>query len=238
MKVNFDIIDNHAIEIAGRYVDLHNNFDFVGFDYNVADKKIKLQWKKSNGDWVDKNEFSSLVLTHLGVTFLRVFDQDKKSTYEDDSCLGEITFFPSTEREINDSIVSQPKPNDKDDILYFFENGQLIRIQCEQIELGIEMPNEISDNSFAYSNLTEEEAFWVMWYFLNGHYELAGGEFNLSDILSASQSFEFDENGHFDGQVKGNSRVAPADSRMVSHWNEAVKKYREHGRPKPTPLTK
>ena len=151
MKVNFDIKENHAIEIAGRHIDLHNNFDFVGFDYNVADREIKLHWKKTNGDWVDKNEFSSLVLTHKGVTFLKVIEQDEKSTYEDDSCLGEITFFPSTTREINDSIVSQTKPTDGDDILYFFENGQLIRIHCEQIELGIKMPTEISDNNFASS---------------------------------------------------------------------------------------
>ena len=123
------------------------------------------------------------------MAFLRVIDQDEKSTYEDDSCLGEISFFPSTGREINDSIVPQTKPNDGDDILYFFENGQLIRIHCEQIELGIKMPNEISDNNFAYSNLTEEEAFWIMWYFLDGHYQLADGEFDLSDILSASQPF-------------------------------------------------
>lgn len=50
MKVNFNIKDNHAIEIAGRLIDLHNNFDFVGFDYNVADREIKLHWKKSSGD--------------------------------------------------------------------------------------------------------------------------------------------------------------------------------------------
>jgi hypothetical protein len=137
MKVNFDIKDNHAIEIAGRHIDLHNNFDFVGFDYNVADREIKIHWRKSDGDWVDKNEFSSLVLTHKGVTFLKVIEQDEKSTYEDDSCLGEITFFPSTAREINDSIVSQTKPNDGDDILYFFENGQLIRIHCKEIELSV-----------------------------------------------------------------------------------------------------
>ena len=93
MKVNFDIKDNHALEIPGRLIDLHNDFNFVGFDYNVADSEIKLHWKKSNGDWVDKNEFSSLVLTHIGVTYLKVIEQDEKSTYQDDSCLGEITFF-------------------------------------------------------------------------------------------------------------------------------------------------
>lgn len=137
MKVNFDITDNHALNFEGRHIDLHNNFDFVGFDYNVVGREIKLNWKKSSGDWVDKNEFSSLVLAHKAVTFLKVIDQDENSNYDDDSCLGEITFFPSTAREINDSIVPQSKPNDGDDIIYFFENGQRIRIHCEQIELSV-----------------------------------------------------------------------------------------------------
>ncbi|TJY67122.1 hypothetical protein FAZ19_09565 [Sphingobacterium alkalisoli] len=135
MKVNFDIIDNHALSIEGRLIDLHNNFDFVNFDYNVAEREIKLHWKKSNGDWVDENELSSLILTHSAVTFLKVIEQDEKSTYADDSCVGEITFFPSTAREINDSIVPQSKPNHGDDILYLFENGLVIRIHCEEIEL-------------------------------------------------------------------------------------------------------
>ena len=137
MKVNFDITDNHALNFEGRHIDLHNNFDFVGFDYNVVAREIKLNWKKSSGDWVDKNELSSLVLAHKAVTFLKVIDQDENSNYDDDSCLGEITFFPSTAREINDSIVPQSKPNDGDDIIYFFENGQRIRIHCEQIELSV-----------------------------------------------------------------------------------------------------
>lgn len=137
MNVNFDISDNHALTFEGQHIDLHNNFNFVGFDYNVADREIKLNWQKSDGDWVAKNELSSLVLTHKAVTFLKVIDQDEKSSYDDDSCLGEITFFPSTEREINDCIVPQSKPIDSDDIIYMFENGQRIRIHCEQIELKI-----------------------------------------------------------------------------------------------------
>ncbi len=238
MKVNFDIINNYSLCIVGRHIDLHNNFDFVGFEYNIADREIKLHWKKSNGEWVDSNEFSSLVLIHKEVTFLRIIDQDKDSNYVDDSCLGEITFFPSTAREINDSIIPQSKPIVGDDILYFFENGQRIRIHCEQIELNVKLPKEQSDNNFTYNKLTEEEAFWVMRYFLEEHYELSLGQFDVSDILSATQPFEFDDNGNFDGEVKGKRRIAPADSGMVWHWNEAVKKYREQGRPKPIQLKK
>ena len=135
MNVNFYIKDNHAIEIEGRHIDLHNNFDFRGFEYNVAKREIKLYWKKSSGDWVDKNELSRLTLIHKDVTFFKITDQNEKSTFEDEACLGEITFFPSTAREINDSIIPQPKPKGGDDILYFFENGRIIRIHCREIKL-------------------------------------------------------------------------------------------------------
>ena len=48
MKVNFDITDNHVLTVAGRHIDLHNNFDFIGFDYNIADWKIKQHWNKES----------------------------------------------------------------------------------------------------------------------------------------------------------------------------------------------
>ena len=176
MKVNFDITQNNALTIEGRHIDLHNNFDFVGFDYKVADREIKLHWKKSSGDWVDKNEFSSLVLTHSEVTFLNVINQDEKSTYEDDSCLGEITFFPSTAREINDSIIPQSKPNDSDDIIYMFENGQRIRIHCELVELKTNQGQVMYLNSGDWvENLTALEykkAKWKIFYYKKADFVL------------------------------------------------------------------
>jgi hypothetical protein len=54
----------------------------------------------------------------------------------------------------------------------------------------------MKENKFSNEKLTGEEAFWVMYYFLQGHYELSDGQFDVSDILSASQPFEFDTKGH------------------------------------------
>jgi len=143
MKVNFDIKDNIALKFEGHYIDLHNNFKFIGFDYNVNERELKMSWTKSNGDWVKENELSSLILTHKLITFLTITYPERKENFDDDKCLGEITFFPSSSREINDSMTNQAKPNDEDDILYFFENGQFIIINCEQVELSINLPNEI-----------------------------------------------------------------------------------------------
>lgn len=100
------------------------------------------------------------------------------------------------------------------------------------------MKESTSNNWFINEQLTAEESFWVMFYFLKGHYELSGGHFNLTDILSASQPFEFNEKGHFDGQVLGDRKVAPADSAMISDWNAAIKKFKEQGGPPTAKLTK
>lgn len=137
MIVNFDIKDNFALNYEGREVDLHNNFDFIGFDYNVAERQVQLRWKKPVGHWVDNNEISSLCLIHKAVNYLMVIEQDENSTYADDSCLGEITFVPSTLRDLNDIIVPQSEPSEEDDILYLFENGQRIRIHCKELELRV-----------------------------------------------------------------------------------------------------
>ncbi len=117
MKVDFEIIDNSVLNHNGRHIDLHNNFDLVGFDYNVQNREFKLYWIKSNGEWVHKNELNELTIIHKGVNYLKITNPDDKSTFEDDVCLGEISFFPSTAREINDSIIPQLQPNDGDDIL-------------------------------------------------------------------------------------------------------------------------
>ncbi|WP_156308933.1 hypothetical protein [Sphingobacterium endophyticum] len=101
--------------------------------------EIKLCWKKSIGIWVDKNEFSGLVLTHKSVNYLKVIEQDKNSTFDDYAYLGEITFSSSTLREMNDCIIPKSKPDEKDDILYLFENGVRIRIHCGQIKLNFQI---------------------------------------------------------------------------------------------------
>jgi hypothetical protein len=71
---------------------------------------------------------------------------------------------------------------------------------------------------------------------IKGELTLSGGQFDLSEILSASQPFEFDDKGHFDGKVVEDRIIKPADSGMVWHWNEAIRKYKELGQPKPEAL--
>ena len=40
MKSNFQIDQTIALESKGSYFDLHNSFDFVGYEYRPTEKKI------------------------------------------------------------------------------------------------------------------------------------------------------------------------------------------------------
>jgi hypothetical protein len=135
MTTNFDIADNHAVTIDGRLVDLHNNFDLDGFSYDTSSRLFEIKWTQTKGDWIKSDEINELVLVHKNVSYLTITDRDENSRIEDDKCLGDISFFPSKNRDMDDSIITQAKPTDFDDILYFFENGQLIRVCCQTIEL-------------------------------------------------------------------------------------------------------
>ncbi|MGZ3864354.1 MAG: hypothetical protein ACXVPN_03875 [Bacteroidia bacterium] len=96
----------------------------------------------------------------------------------------------------------------------------------------------MTDIGFKTENLTAEESFWVMYYFLEEHYNLSDGQFVVSDILSASEPMAFDDKGHFDLTGTRQEFVAPADRAMISFWNDAIEKYRRNGRPGLKTLTK
>ena len=73
---------------------------------------------------------------------------------------------------------------------------------------------QIMDTKFSTEQISIEDGFWTMFYFLKAHYD-------LSDVLSTCQP----------AKRKNPALVLPADSSMVEYWNEAIEKYRKEGKP-------
>lgn len=133
MKANFKIIENIAVELDGRYIDLHNNFDFEHLER--ASNGYRLLFKRTQGNWIRIDEFRQLTFEIANVNFEHFEKGDPKATKEDASCLRELTFSPSKLRSMNDNIVPQTEPKKDDDILFIFEDGKVFRFGCERIEL-------------------------------------------------------------------------------------------------------
>ena len=135
MLTNFSIIDNYAIKIDDQFFDLHNNYNFVRMEQLRETDQIVILFRKSDGEWAVNETVQEIRLTHRGVSYLNVQEKEAEASKEDEACLSEITFFPKEERDMNDSLLIQTSPNATDDILYFFQSGQRIRIGCESIEV-------------------------------------------------------------------------------------------------------
>jgi hypothetical protein len=53
----------------------------------------------------------------------------------DNTSVSELGYFPSSQRNINDCFNINTLPEEGDDIIYGFESGQIIRINCLSINL-------------------------------------------------------------------------------------------------------
>ncbi|MTI29924.1 hypothetical protein [Xanthovirga aplysinae] len=135
MKVNFEIEENYAVQFQGRHLDLHNNFELV--EIRDLEKEIEIEFRKSEGNWVPKDELNELIFTFKGISYKYEEEGESEPYPEDWKILGELSFFPSNMRDINDGFIPQSLPKKEDDILFIFENGRLIRINCDEVELKI-----------------------------------------------------------------------------------------------------
>jgi hypothetical protein len=83
--LNFTFSDDHiGVEYRGRYLDLHNNFNFVRYARDGA--AVQLHWRKTNGDWVPDPLPRTFTIAIAGVTYF-----DVRGALSD--CLDEFGFF-------------------------------------------------------------------------------------------------------------------------------------------------
>ena len=91
---NFTIADDHiAFEQSDKYYDVHNCFDFIGFDYDVSKRTIILNWIKNSGDWVPSDSPNRLSLHLEGVYLFKAKERDPDVPFTEDDCLSSIGFL-------------------------------------------------------------------------------------------------------------------------------------------------
>jgi hypothetical protein len=135
MKTNFQIRNFIEIEYGGRTFDLHNNFDFIGYNYQPSIKSLTLNWQKTPGDWVPHNEITNFSILHQDVSFLNIAIENGDNSGVVTMDLTDLTFYPSSERETNNCLLDQVSPKEGDDILYIFEDDMFIRVGCSEVLL-------------------------------------------------------------------------------------------------------
>lgn len=134
MTTNFKIEDWIAITISDKYFDLHNNFDFIKYEYHSESREFTLYFQKNTGIWAKDEKFELLKLNHKKVTNYKLATVKNDMSGEDSAILSTITFIPNKENNL-DVLMNNKAPHRNGDILYIFEDKSYIRISCEEILL-------------------------------------------------------------------------------------------------------
>jgi hypothetical protein len=135
MKINFQLTQNYALNFDNRYIDLHNNFNFINLEYNVETMALVLRWVRSSSNWVKEDELLSLELLHKNLSYLIVSSRDPEMPLSEDSCLSNITFFASSSRDINDRIIDKSFPEEDDDIYTCSKADKLLEFIVKKLNL-------------------------------------------------------------------------------------------------------
>ena len=89
---NFSWTKSIYLKIDSHEYDLHNDYYFHKFSYDITEKLIALEWKRGAGDWVTLSQPHLISLKISGVYHLEVKPRDPERPFTEDDCLSSFGY--------------------------------------------------------------------------------------------------------------------------------------------------
>ena len=135
---NFQTDGTICLHHADQDLDLHNDYNFVGLSYDVGERAVELQWRRSTGDWVQDGLPAALRLACRGVTHFSATPRDPEMPFTEDDCLSDLSF--ALPREPDDAAFSlSPATAGFDGSwhwVFSFMSGFSVRVAAESAHLS------------------------------------------------------------------------------------------------------
>ena len=93
MQTNFKFRDSIYLVIDDLELDLHNDYDFTRVEYLVLERTVKLDWKRSNGDWVKSDLPKTITLRFDDVSRFELRPRDSDIPFTEDDCLSSFGYI-------------------------------------------------------------------------------------------------------------------------------------------------
>lgn len=93
MEEHFTIKKSIYLLAGGEELDLHNNYDFVGLDYSIAERVLVLRWVRSPGDLVSLDSPSEVELEYRDVARFEFRPRDPEMPFTADDCLWDAGYW-------------------------------------------------------------------------------------------------------------------------------------------------
>jgi hypothetical protein len=130
MHSSFNLDGTTAVVADAVHFDLHNNYDFIGYEYHPSEKLARFDWRRGKGEWVPQNTPVTFSLLFDGVSNLAAARRDDEQPFSEDSCLAAITFLPS-ELNAEFGAVIPGHRSEREHLSLAFMSGAGIKIWSE-----------------------------------------------------------------------------------------------------------
>ncbi|MDR3402841.1 MAG: hypothetical protein P4L99_10125 [Chthoniobacter sp.] len=139
MRRDFEITGGIYLSQTPYALDLHNDFDFYGLHYSIANRALSLQWRRSQGEWVPTGAPQSVCVDFREVSEFRFMPRDSKIPFTEDDCVS--TFGYWTDEDWADGVffVNPTQPPEANWLTAIkFMSGAIIAVQAVAAHARIE----------------------------------------------------------------------------------------------------
>ncbi len=130
LKEDFILHDIH-LKQGECLLDLHNDYDFVGFKYSVAGRRVTLSWRKAVRERIPATLPAELELLFEDVSRFQVIPRDPDMPFTEDNCLACAGWW--TDEEWSDGVMICESDGGNGWLRAFqFQSGAVVVIAAEE----------------------------------------------------------------------------------------------------------
>lgn len=133
---NFHVESGIYLTLEKRRFDLHNDYDFVGFSFDVSERQFSLRWKLGTGDWIRNGQPSALCLDIRGVYHLEVRPRDPDMPFSEDDCLESIGYV-SEENWGQEEFWHDGPPEPSWRWVFSFQSGTAVVVGADEASVDL-----------------------------------------------------------------------------------------------------
>jgi hypothetical protein len=132
MRSTFQVDGTVAIEFGEFNFDLHNDFDFVGYEYRPTERKARFDWARSDCSWVPEGLPVRLSMVFDGVSNFTVQKRDDLMPFTEDDCVSRMSFLPPA-FDSDSEAVCVGYCSDDEHLSICFQSGSCVKIWAESV---------------------------------------------------------------------------------------------------------
>jgi hypothetical protein len=128
MKLDGFKLHSIYLDRGGESFDLHNCYDFIGFDYDISSRTLRLRWTPST--YAPPGERRPITVTFQQVTHFSAQPRDRQIPFTQDDCLSDVCFV-LPDAHTDECFSTESTPTSDLHYVFSFMSGFAIRVHAE-----------------------------------------------------------------------------------------------------------